>query len=395
MTSFLWEMSANLFEVGEPSISARVLLQEDLLGIFVLLPFGMVVGHMTMHLASKWTLARPDLGNLGIKLCVSAIAVLWLLNSVQCRALQSPTDVLSLGEWISESWGPHCYLQKGRLVVTFQLLFVRLISFNLGIFLGESFRPVSLTGGIACGKTTVANALRESGVVIVDADRIAHEILLPPSVISERQATVPSDSVYHSIVKKFGQEILESDKNSATSNQGEISNDDSRRINRRKLGEVIFADRSKRRALNSLTHPRIMKVMIKGILKHSFSFENVIVCADVPLLYESGALIYLFALIIVVAISPTLQFERLRDRDKDLTEEQCRDRIKSQMDIHRKVKLSNFVVWNEGTPQDLERAVDTVQQQIQQRLFGYCRLATLVFTMTVLTLASRLDAITH
>jgi len=401
MTSLVLGKIATLFETDEPSINGKVLLQEVLLSIFVLLPFGLIVGHGTMRLASKWTIARADLGNLGIKLCISSVVVLWVLNSVQCRALQSPTDALYIWEWISESWGPHCYLRKGTLIVTIQVLLVRLVSFNLGVFLGESFRPISLTGGIACGKSTVANMLRDNGVVIVDTDRIAHEILLPPCVAkSERQVTVPSDSVYHPIVKKFGQSILEGhtkDDTTIASYQGggKENTTTEPRIDRRKLGEVIFTDRSKRRALNSLTHPRIMKVMIKSILKHSFTLQNVIVCADVPLLYESGALVYLFALVIVVAISPELQLERLMGRDTDLTEQQCRDRIKSQMDINRKARLSNFVLWNEGTQRDLERDIDTVQEQVQKRLFGYCRLATLICTMTLLTLASRLNAITE
>ena len=140
---------------------------------------------------------------------------------------------------------------------------------------------------------------------MVDTDTIAHEILLPPSQSG-------SDSVYFRILKTFGTDIL-------------VDNDSSAEplIDRRKLGAIIFGDETKRRALNAITHPRIIMVMLKRILRSSFSNGNTIVCADVPLLFESGMLRLIFSLVIVVACSPKVQLQRLHSRNADLTKKQC------------------------------------------------------------------------
>jgi len=100
------------------------------------------------------------------------------------------------------------------------------VAFVAGRVLGESLVGVGLTGGIATGKSSVSRAFREAGAVIVDADVIAREVVLP------------GRGAHAEIVKHFGEEVLNED----------------RTLNRAKLGAIIFSDPAQRKRLNSATH---------------------------------------------------------------------------------------------------------------------------------------------
>lgn len=101
-------------------------------------------------------------------------------------------------------------------------------SYYVGGVLGSSMVGIGLTGGIATGKSTVSNFLRESGPVIVDADVVAREVVLP------------GRASYNAIVRTFGEGVLNED----------------RTLNRAKLGAIIFSDPAKRKSLNACTHVR-------------------------------------------------------------------------------------------------------------------------------------------
>jgi dephospho-CoA kinase len=92
--------------------------------------------------------------------------------------------------------------------------------------------------------------------------------------------------------------------------------------------------------------------------------------ADVPLLFESGKLRWLFGLVIVVACSKEEQLERLVKRNPELSREQCEDRIKSQMPIADKMKLGEIVVMNDGSLDDLNERVEDVRRELMNRVYG-------------------------
>jgi dephospho-CoA kinase len=289
------------------------------------------------------------------------------------------------------------------------LFTLRLLFITLGFYLGQAFLPVALTGSIATGKSTVAKMLlanttattkstqeqknsnkkiddensssrhwlyslgklfglgRKGTFMIVDTDRLGHEILLPPSVLQSTHSTnqysiSAKDSVFHDILNAFG-DVDDRHKNIL---------DDNGLIERRKLGAIIFADPTKRRVLNRICHPKIIMIMFKQLLYGSLWGHKDIVCADVPLLFESGKLKWLFALSVVVACNSDLQYRRLRSRNPDLSEKECQDRIQSQMSMDVKVRSADIVLWNStSSMDDLSEQVERIRQELIDRLYGF------------------------
>jgi len=333
------------------------------MGLLVVIPFGAFLGHVTMRLASlPPKFIRGDIWNTVVRLIVADMTMEILLPSIQCLPLlDEPGYSLEL---LKQSWGFDCPESVGSALsptATGLLFGLRLTLVCVGVFIGESFFPLALTGGIACGKSTVAHLLEngkpsveenitDGTVYMVDTDTIAHDVLLPNT----------KDSVYEEVVDMFGDEhdILVD------------SGDKPLVIDRRKLGAVIFASPSKRRLLNRITHPRIIYIMLKRILYGTFLSNKDLIFADVPLLYESGKLRYLFGLTVVVACESHLQLERLQKRSSDLTTQQCKDRIDSQLAIEEKVKMANLVIYNNGTMEELEDEVERVREQVMHRVYG-------------------------
>ncbi len=185
---------------------------------------------------------------------------------------------------------------------------------------------VGLTGAIASGKTTVANMFREHGVPIVDADHIAHEALRDNK---------------DKIVEKLGAEILDS--------QGEID--------RKLLGSIVFADPNKLLMLESLVHPYV-KQRVEG-LKSSYTKQgHKIAIYDVPLLFEKK-LGDQFDQVILVYAPKELSIKRMMVRNS-LTEEEALVRLKNQMDVEEKKKLTDIVIDNTGDLNSLKTQVDQV-----------------------------------
>lgn len=250
---------------------------------------------------------------------------------------------------------------------------MRIATYAAGIIVGTALQPVGLTGGIATGKSTVAKLLQDddveqknaTDVVIIDLDRIAHDILLP------RHLTT-TESVYDRLVSEFGREIL-----TTTNSDGNTSNSSIALIDRRKLGEMVFADRQKRMKLNSITHPKIRKIMLMHILMEGLGLSSsqskrkkshakqLVVCVDIPLLFEGGLpMRLLFGTIIVVACNPTLQLERLHSRNSDLTIEQCQQRIASQIPVEEKARKADMVIWNDESLKSLKIQVRQVKEKV-------------------------------
>ncbi len=177
---------------------------------------------------------------------------------------------------------------------------------------------IGLTGGIASGKSTVSNMLKEYGFSIIDADVIAREVV------------EKGKPAYLKIVEEFGEGILQADGI----------------IDRLKLGSMIFQDVEKREILNSIIHPFIRKSMMEQ-REFYINQDKGTIIMDIPLLFESK-LTYMVDKTIVVYVDFDVQLKRLMDRNS-FSEEEARERINSQMPLQKKRDLADEVIDNNGT----------------------------------------------
>ncbi|QTV11455.1 dephospho-CoA kinase [Bacillus altitudinis] len=174
---------------------------------------------------------------------------------------------------------------------------------------------IGLTGGIASGKSTVSQMIKEKGIRVVDADIIAKE------------AVSKGAPALHQIVQTFGEEVL-------------LPNGE---LNRQQLGAIIFSDEEKRKQLNAIVHPEVRKEMLKQ-RDEGVSNNETFVVLDIPLLFESK-LEGLVDRIIVVYTTPELQLSRLMNRN-DLSEEEALNRIQSQQPLEEKCQKADRVIEN-------------------------------------------------
>ena len=175
-----------------------------------------------------------------------------------------------------------------------------------------------LTGGIASGKSTVADIFREQGISVLDADSLYHQLIAP-------QNGLPSP---------LAQEIEAVFEN--------VLNDDGT-LNRAVLGDRIFKDPNARRHLNAVTHPAVGKAF-KSAIEDLEKRGDTLALYDVPLLFEVGKEKE-FTGVIVVWISEAQQRERLLARDP-LTEEQVNDRLRSQLSLDLKRDRADYILDN-------------------------------------------------
>lgn len=194
---------------------------------------------------------------------------------------------------------------------------------------------IGITGGLATGKSSVASLFREWGAVVISADEIAREVL------------APGTPALQEVMERFGPEMLRPDGT----------------LDRARLGALIFADLGARRALEAITHPRILALMKERIQsavdEHG---RNTIIAVEVPLLYEAGMESW-FDAVLVVASSEQTQIARLRARD-GLSEAEARQRIASQMPLAEKIARADYVIWNEGDPKQLAEEVKAVWRKL-------------------------------
>lgn len=177
---------------------------------------------------------------------------------------------------------------------------------------------IGLTGSIATGKSTVASMFIDIGIPVIDADRIAREVV------------EPGEEAYKKVVETFGEEILLEDRS----------------LNRPKLGRIVFFDEEKRNQLNSIVHPAIRKRMLEKRDAYLKNGEGCVVL-DIPLLFESK-LEHFVDKIIVVYVDEDVQLKRLLERNQ-LTKEEALQRIRSQMPVKDKIELADAVIDNNGT----------------------------------------------
>ncbi len=183
---------------------------------------------------------------------------------------------------------------------------------------------IALTGGIACGKTTVAGWLREAGARVIDADAISREL------------TAPGGPALPAILEAFGPGVFRPDGT----------------LDRAGLGQIVFGNESARRRLNGILHPLVQGRMREEMEKCRKS-GVLIVVLDVPLLFEAG-MEYLADKVICVSAPEALQIKRLRERD-GLTEAQAQARIRSQWPLQEKERRADGVIRTEGPLQEVRQ----------------------------------------
>lgn len=184
---------------------------------------------------------------------------------------------------------------------------------------------IALTGGIACGKSSVTKLLEDRGAIIIDFDILA------------REAVAPGSGGLNEVVAAFGADVLLPDGS----------------LDRSKLGEIVFNDAEARNTLNSIVHPEVRRL---AMAREAVAPEDSIIIHVIPLLVESGAA-SAFDRIIVVDCSQRVQIKRLMARN-DFTLAQAQARINAQSTRAERIALADDVINNDGSPISLINQVD-------------------------------------
>lgn len=173
---------------------------------------------------------------------------------------------------------------------------------------------IGLTGGVATGKSTVAKMFKQCGAIVIDADKLAREVVQP------------GKPAWREIVRRFGTSVLNRDKT----------------INRQALGQIVFQNRTKRRQLERIIHPRVAREQARLTRQVARKDPNAVVVYDVPLLFEAGIDKHVDKTVVVTADRET-QIARLKKRNR-LTRTEAIRRIKSQMPLAKKNSRANYVL---------------------------------------------------
>lgn len=194
---------------------------------------------------------------------------------------------------------------------------------------------VAITGGIACGKSTVSNYLIKKGYKVVDADKIGHNILTDELVKKE-------------LVDNFSQEILENNI-----------------INRKKLANIVFSDENKLTKLNEIMHPIIKNKIIASLNEE----KRQLIFLDIALLFESN-FTNLVDKIIVIYIDKETQINRLMSRN-NFSKEEAEKRIASQMSSEEKIMLADYIIDNSRSKEETYVQIDKILKNLEEEVDGF------------------------
>ncbi|NJK90836.1 MAG: dephospho-CoA kinase [Blastochloris sp.] len=192
----------------------------------------------------------------------------------------------------------------------------------------------AITGGIACGKSTVGAGMERLGWQVIDTDVLARRLL------------EPEGAAYEKVVDSFGQSIL----------------NESGLIDRSLLGEIVFNDPAKRSLLNSILHPLIRAEWQSS---HSLFIQHGPTLIVIPLLFETGIETW-FQSVACVGCSLERQRERLAGRG--LKNRQAEQRIAAQWPMEEKLKRSHLVLWNDGSMELLEQQIRLLDSRWKRNL---------------------------
>ena len=193
---------------------------------------------------------------------------------------------------------------------------------------------LGLTGGIASGKSVVAEILRELGFPVLDADSISHKLM------------EPGQAAHDEILQTFGADLADS----------------SGHINRHKLAAVVFADPAKLAQLNSILHPRVDQIIFNQLEDWQKSGAHAAAFVEAALLIEAGMAARLDGLV-VAWCTPEQQLERLRARG--LSETEARRRIAVQLPLEEKLKRATYTIDCSGTLEKTRAQVQTLAANLR------------------------------
>lgn len=196
---------------------------------------------------------------------------------------------------------------------------------------------VGLTGGIASGKTTISRILVEKGAYLIDFDLLAHE------------TEEPGQAAWQGIVDHFGRSVLDGEG----------------RIDRRRLGEIVFNRPEEMLALNSIVHPAVDGLWQAKTRQIEEKDPRAIIISDVPLLFETGWQKHV-DVVILVYIPPEEQVRRLMARN-GVTVEEANARLNSQMPIGDKIKMADFVINNQEPLESARRYIENLWDELLVR----------------------------
>ena len=199
---------------------------------------------------------------------------------------------------------------------------------------------VGLTGGIGTGKSEVSRRLAGYGAVVIDADAVAREVVEPGT---EGLAEV---------VEAFGPVVLGSDG----------------RLDRPKLGEVVFADPQRRSRLNAIIHPLVGARMAE--LEREAGSASIVV-HDVPLIAEGGRA-GAYDMVVVVDAPPRIQVERLV-RNRGMTRDQAKARMGAQASREQRLAIADIVIDNSSSLTELDRQVGDLWAELRRRAAAVAR----------------------
>lgn len=192
---------------------------------------------------------------------------------------------------------------------------------------------IALTGGIACGKSTVSTMLAQLGASVIDADAIS------------RSLTAPGGTALPAIRETFGDSVFNADGT----------------LNRPALSAVVFADQSSIEKLNAIIHPLVRQQMEKQLVSCRKQGAKVVVL-DVPLLFEAG-MQHMGDVVVCVVAPQEVQIARMASRN-GYSREEALSRIRNQMPVSEKARLSDMVI-------DTDRPLDELRQTVEMLYQGW------------------------
>jgi dephospho-CoA kinase len=191
-----------------------------------------------------------------------------------------------------------------------------------------------LTGGIASGKSKVAAMLREHGFALLEADKISHALI------------EPDGAAYEEVIARFGREIVDEDG----------------RINRGRLGAIVFHDPEKLKQLNGMLHPRVEKELLRRLEELQKSGTTAVAFVEAALIFEAGLDKRLDGVVVAWCL-PEQQAARLMERG--MSEAEARQRIATQMPVQEKLALAAQKIDCSGSIEETRSQVDALAAKLR------------------------------
>jgi len=189
---------------------------------------------------------------------------------------------------------------------------------------------IGLTGSLATGKSTVTAFFKKKGARVISADRLSHQLI------------EPGGKCFDAVLKYFGRRILKNGK-----------------IDRRQLAAIVFKNKTKRRKLERIIHPEVVKHTLDELKRYEGTNKRIVL--EIPLLFEVGWH-DLMDVTVVVTASEAAQLKRAQRSGMSTAEAALR--IKAQMPLRKKIRMADFIIDNNGTKKQTEKQVNALWQKL-------------------------------